>query len=254
MDHGGNTIYLIVLIIIFCILVISFILLNRKKKKKKHRKVSPEIITENKKIIHSLVFPAFLLFCMWFVKFTEMSLQEDFSRYGILPGEIGGLSGIISAPLIHDDFKHLIDNSIPAFLLCFAVFYFYRELSYRIFLIIYLGTGLLVWLIGRDAYHIGASGLIYGFASFLFFSGVASGNPNLLAISLLVTFLYGSMIWGILPYDYHISWESHLMGGITGFVLAILYHKKGPEPKKYSWEDEEEDYSSESSDRDQVVK
>ena len=104
---------------------------------------------------------------------------------------------------------------------------------------------MLVWIVGRDAYHIGASGLIYGFAAFLFFSGVIRKNINLLAISLLVIFLYGSLIWGILPYDYRISWESHLMGGFTGVAVAFFYRDKGPERKKYSWEEEEEEQEQE---------
>jgi membrane associated rhomboid family serine protease len=182
-----------------------------------------------------------------------MILRGDFSRFGIFPGELKGLPGIISAPFIHADFKHLIDNSIPFFLLSLAIFYFYREIAYRIFIITYFTTGFLVWLIGRDAYHIGASGLIYAFASFLFFSGIIRQNVNLLAISLLVIFLYGGMIWGILPYDYKISWESHLMGGITGFVLAMIYRDKGPERKKYSWEEEEEASSSEFDENENII-
>ncbi|MCK4920530.1 MAG: rhomboid family intramembrane serine protease, partial [Bacteroidales bacterium] len=122
------------------------------------------------------------------------------------------------------------DNSIPVFFLSLALFYFYREVSYQVFFLSYLSTGLLVWLVGREAYHIGASGIIYSLAAFLFVSGILRKNRNLLAISLLVTFLYGSMIWGLLPYDYKISWESHLMGAITGVALAFIYRKYGPEP------------------------
>jgi len=161
-------------------------------------------------------------------------------RYGLFPLKIKGLLGILTSPLIHADFKHLADNSVPLFFLSLAIFYFYREIAYKIFFIIYFVSGILVWFVGREAYHIGASGLIYGFASFLFVSGVLRKNVSLLAISLLVTFLYGSLVWGILPYDYKISWESHLMGAVTGIVLAVLYRDKGPEREKYSWETEEE--------------
>jgi membrane associated rhomboid family serine protease len=197
-------------------------------------------MNEKKKFYHSLIFPAFFLFLIWFIRFTEVGLEVSFVRYGVFPQKWNGLLGILTSPLIHANLKHLADNSVPVFVLSLAIFYFYREIAYKIFFIIYFVSGLLVWFVGREAYHIGASGLIYGFASFLFFSGVIRKNINLLAISLLVIFLYGSLIWGILPYDYQISWESHLMGAITGIAVAVLYRDQGPERKKYSWEDEEE--------------
>jgi membrane associated rhomboid family serine protease len=195
---------------------------------------------EKKKFYHSLVFPAFFLFLIWFIRFTEVGMEMSLVRYGVFPQKWYGLIGILTAPLIHADIKHLVDNSVPLFVLSLAIFYFYREIAYRIFFIVYLVSGFLVWIVGREAYHIGASGLIYGFAAFVFFSGVLRKNINLLAISLLVIFLYGSMIWGILPYDYQISWESHLMGAITGTALAVVYRKQGPVREKYSWEKEEE--------------
>jgi membrane associated rhomboid family serine protease len=195
---------------------------------------------EKKKFYHSLVFPLFFLFLIWFTRFTEVGLEVSFVQFGVFPHKWHGLIGILTAPLIHADIKHLFDNSVPVFVLSLAIFYFYREIAYRIFFIVYLVSGFLVWIVGREAYHIGASGLIYGFAAFLFFSGVLRKNINLLAISLLVTFLYGSLIWGILPYDYQVSWESHLMGGLTGIFLAAYYRKQGPERKKYSWEEDEE--------------
>jgi membrane associated rhomboid family serine protease len=195
---------------------------------------------EKRKFYHSLIFPSFFLFLIWFVRFAEVGLQLSFVKFGVYPQEWHGLFGILTAPLIHADLKHLADNSVPVFVLSLAIFYFYREIAYKIFFFVYLVSGMLVWIVGREAYHIGASGLIYGFASFVFFSGVLRKNVNLLAISLLVIFLYGSLIWGILPYDYQISWESHLMGAITGALLALYYRNEGPERQKYSWEEEPE--------------
>lgn len=198
-------------------------------------------MNEKKIFYHSLIFPAFFLFLIWFIRFTEIGLDVSFVKYGVFPQKWNGLLGIITSPLIHADFKHLADNSVPVFVLSLAIFYFYREIAYRIFFLIYLVSGFLVWIVGREAYHIGASGLIYGFAAFIFTSGAIRKNINLLAISLLVIFLYGSLIWGILPYDYKISWESHLMGALTGITMAVIYRAKGPERDKYSWEDESED-------------
>ena len=116
---------------------------------------------------------------------------------------------------------------------------FYRKSSYKVILIIYIGTGLLDWLFARKAYHIGASGIIYGFVAFLFFSGIIRRDTRAIALALLVTFLYGSLIWGILPLDSGISWESHLFGSIMGIFCAFLYKKSDP-AIKYEWEYEDD--------------
>jgi membrane associated rhomboid family serine protease len=196
---------------------------------------------EKRRFIHSLVFPSVFLLLIWMVKFFEVSMELDFVSGGVMPRKLSGLPGIIFSPLIHSDWKHLIDNSIPTFILSFALFYFYREISYRIFFMIYFFGGILLWIIGREAYHIGASGIIYGLATFLFTSGVIRKVINLMAISLLVVFLYGSLVWGLLPFDYQVSWEGHLTGALVGVALAFLYRDQGPEPYTPSWEREEEE-------------
>jgi membrane associated rhomboid family serine protease len=197
-------------------------------------------LTEKKRLKYSLLFPSFFIFTIWMVKISEVALDLDFSYLGIYPHQIKGLIGIITSPLIHQGFAHLFDNSVPLFFLSVAIFYFYRGISYRIFFIIYIVTGLLVWISGRSAYHIGASGLVYGYASFLFFSGIIRNNINLLAISLLIAFLYGSLIWGIFPFKSEISWESHLMGTVTGLAMAWIYRKEGPQTPKPDFGEEEE--------------
>lgn len=188
---------------------------------------------------HSLFFPSLFLLLIWMVKIVEYTLHLNFVEYGLFPLEWKGLRGILLSPLIHGSFKHLFNNSVPILVLGIALFYFYRELAYRIFFLIYLMSGLWLWFFGRQAYHIGASGLVYGLASFLFFSGIFRRYYRLMAISLLVVFLYGSLIWGVFPILEHISWEAHLMGGIAGLILAVFYKNQGPQRPKYSWEIEE---------------
>ncbi len=161
--------------------------------------------------------------------------------YGIYPRRLDGLIGILTSPLIHGSLNHIIDNSIPLFFLSLAVFYFYNKVAYSVFFLTYFFNGITVWLFARSAYHIGASGLVYGFGSFLFFSGIIRQNINLLAISLLVVFLYGSMVWGIFPYQVDVSWESHFLGGLIGFILSFVYRKEGPQMIKHKWEEEEDD-------------
>jgi membrane associated rhomboid family serine protease len=200
---------------------------------------------EKKRFIYSLIFPLFFLFIIWNVKFIEIILKLDFTFLGIFPLKVKGLIGIITAPLIHSDFEHLIANSIPILILGSGLFYFYNKVAYKVFFLSYLIANLWIWLGARQAYHIGASGLVYSFASFLFFSGIFSKNMRMVAISLLVVFLYGSMIWGVLPIQPHISWESHLMGGIAGMILAIYFKNSGPKRKVYSWELEDDDLDDE---------
>ena len=189
----------------------------------------------------SLVFPAIFLLLLWLIKLIETGLDLNFAFWGIYPLKLKGLKGILLSPLVHADFKHLINNSIPLFILSVSVFYFYSKVAFRVFFLIYLMVGIWVWFGGRPAYHIGASGLVYGFASFLFFSGIIRNHISLMAISLLVVFLYGGMIWGVFPIYEKVSWESHMLGSIAGFFLAVYYRHEGPQKPEYFWEDEEDE-------------
>jgi membrane associated rhomboid family serine protease len=160
---------------------------------------------------------------------------------GILPRDMIGILGIISGPIVHANFSHLLSNTMPLLILGWTIFFFYSKVSYKSFIVIYVLTGLLVWLFAREVYHIGASGIVYGLVSFLFFSGIFRRDNKSIAIALIVTFLYGGIIWGVLPGQKGISWESHLFGGIAGIITAFIFRKIDP-PKQYDWEDEEDDF------------
>jgi len=195
---------------------------------------------EKKRFMYSLVFPGFFLLLLWAVKFFEISMELSFVEGGVYPRKWSGLQGILFSPLIHGDWKHLLDNSGPVFLLSLALSYFYRDIAYKIWGLIYLLGGILLWGVGREAYHIGASGLIYGLAAFLFLSGLIKKVRSLTAISLLVVFWYGSMVWGLLPFDYDVSFEAHISGAVSGLVLAVIYRDQGPEPERSELDDEDE--------------
>lgn len=197
------------------------------------------MMDDKKKFITSLIFPVGFVFLLWIIKISEIIFNLNFTALGILPRSVVGIPGIFLSPLIHANLKHLFSNSLPILFLGTGIIYFYRKSSYKVILIIYLGTGLLDWLFARKAYHIGASGIIYGFVSFLFFSGIIRRDTRAIALALLVTFLYGSLIWGILPLDSGISWESHLFGSVMGIFTAFLYKKSDP-AIKYEWEYEDD--------------
>lgn len=185
-----------------------------------------------------ILYPLLFVFMAWIVFWIETRFKVNLNYLGINPKEIEGLRGIIFSPFIHSSLKHLFNNSIPLVVLGTALFYFYRNIRWKIFLLGFLFTGLLTWLIGRPALHIGGSGIVYMLASFLFFKGVMSKQYQLIALALVVVFLYGGLLWYLFPIDPAISWEGHLSGFLVGFVLALLFRRNPIENKKFEWEKE----------------
>lgn len=193
-----------------------------------------------KRFYLSIVFPMIFIIVIWLIFILDLSLDLDLFYWGLYPRKLSGLWGILFSPLLHGSLKHIIANTIPIFVLSTGLFYFYRDLAFRVLVLSYLATGVLVWCFGRPSYHIGASGLIYALAGFLFFSGVLRRHVGLMAISLIIVFQYGSLVWGIFPLEEKVSWEGHLMGLISGVILAIFYRHKGPQLDKFPWELEDE--------------
>ncbi len=194
--------------------------------------------------IETLVYPGLLLVIMWLLFWADHLFNLDLYKFGVLPRTVEGLRGIIFMPLIHSEkeIAHIVNNSIPTAFLLGALIFFYREVALKVFVISWLMTGILVWIYAQNkgAYHIGMSGIIYALAGFLFTSGVIRKFLPLQAISMFVAFMYGGMIWGIFPMEEKISWEGHLMGLITGIILAFYYKKLGPTSPKYRYEIEKE--------------
>jgi len=184
------------------------------------------------------IIPFFLLVVVWFIFFMNQSFHLHLNELGIFPRTISGLQGVVFSPFLHSDLNHILNNSLPLLILSTALIYFYREVSLKVLAYGVLLSGILTWIIGRDSYHIGASGLIYVLVSFIFFKGLRTQYYRLMALSMAVVLLYGGMIWYVFPeVDYTISWEGHLAGMITGFVFAIRF--KTPDYVKdiqYDWE------------------
>jgi membrane associated rhomboid family serine protease len=199
-----------------------------------------------KKFIFSSVLPVLLLLIpLFFVKIIETTYNLSFTQWGILPRQISGLSGIIFSPFIHGNWSHLINNAIPFLIMGVAIFYFYKEIAWKTFFWIWLMQGVWTWVAARSSFHIGASGILYGLFGFLLLSGILRMNKALLIISLLVVFEYGSMVWGIFPVKYEVSWESHLWGFAAGLVLAFIFKKQGLQKEEYTWEEEDNDSENE---------
>ena len=166
-------------------------------------------------------------------------------------------------PFLHSqkDFSHLINNSIPTFILLSTLIYFYREIAIYVVLFLWIGGGFLLWYIAENtgSYHIGMSGVIYGLFGFILISGFIRKYLPLQAIALFVAFAYGSLVWGLLPTKAGISWEGHLAGILVGVTTAIAFRKKGPKPPKYQYEIEEDmgieppDYEEEYNEKRRII-
>ena len=202
--------------------------------------------TVEKRRMRIAFIPTIVLVCLlWLIFILDSSLQLHLYRHGIYPLETKGLLGIVLSPFIHQSAKHLFSNTIPLIVLMWCLYYFYSQIANKTLLLMWLLSGLLTWAIGREAYHIGASGVIYSLSFFLFFSGLFRRHIPLMAISLIVAFMYGSTVWNMFPWSVHlnanVSWEGHLAGGISGFLLAIIFKKHGPQKPVKVWDDEDDE-------------
>jgi membrane associated rhomboid family serine protease len=205
--------------------------------------------TEKRRLLLSMLIPFLLVSFTLLIRVAEVIFEADFCFLGIFPRKISSLAGIITSPFIHSGFRHLFNNALPLLILGTALFYLYSQVAFRVLFRIMLLTGLAVWMTGRPAWHIGASGIVYGLASFLFVSGIIRRHIPLMGLSLLVAFLYGEMVWGIFPgFRIDISWESHMLGAAAGLLLAIWYRAEGPQRPVPFYEKEEENDEHEEND------
>jgi membrane associated rhomboid family serine protease len=171
--------------------------------------------------------PVLYVLSIWIIYWIEIQFSFNFNKFGVYPRTLKGFRGVFFTHFIHGDISHLFNNSIPLFVLLSSLFYFYKEVAYKVLFFGAFFTGLLTWVIARDSYHIGASGVVYVLFSFVFFSGIIRKHFRLVALSLIVIFLYGSMIWYVLPIKEGVSWEGHLSGFFTGLFFAVIYKGKG---------------------------
>lgn len=195
-------------------------------------------------LTESFVYAFLLLIGMWLVFWAQQLFEFPFHEYGVLPKTVEGLKGILFMPMIHAprDVNHILNNSFPTFVLLATIIYFYRDIALKVIVILWLGTGLLLWAYATNngAYHIGMSGVIYAMVGFVFTSGVVRKYLPLQAISLFVVFAYGNLIWGIFPIKASISWEGHFMGLVIGFIVALIYRKESVQRPKFQFEIEKE--------------
>jgi len=204
---------------------------------------------ETRCLVYAATYPSVFILILLLVQLCDGLYGLELYRYGNYPLDISQLYGPFLQPLFHSGFDHLGSNAVPLFILMWSLFYFYGDVAFAAYAWIWVGSGLFTWFIGRPSYHIGASGLIYGLLFFLFFSGIFRKIRELMALSVLLVFLYGSIVWGMLPVAQLIepdaSWEGHLSGAFTGLLVAVYFRNHPPQRKVEPEPDtEDEDHYS----------
>lgn len=202
---------------------------------------APFIDHGRRRLLTALIPVVLVLGLVWIVFIADGWFHLDLHRFGIRPREVSGLIGVLAAPFLHANWDHIAGNSLSALVLGWLLVYFYPRQSFRVLVFCWLVGGFWVWLFARPSYHIGASGVIYGMASFLFFSGVVKRHLAHAGVSFMIMALYGGWIWGVLPIEPEKSWESHLAGGVVGALMSWFYRNVPPAhvPPPLELQDEE---------------
>jgi len=190
---------------------------------------------------------------LWLIQLSNWVLDLGPGELGVRPREWSGLFGVLFAPLMHGGFEHLLANSPPLLVLGTAMLYLYPQSSLRVLPAVYLGPGIAVWLFGRSSVHLGASGLVYGLVGYILVAGLIRRDRRAIAASLLVSFMYGALVWGVFPIRSGVSWETHLAAAVIGVILAIgLRRLDVPPRRRYTWEDEAEEAQQGETDVDRI--
>jgi membrane associated rhomboid family serine protease len=171
----------------------------------------------------SIRFPFVAVLVLWLIHLHQNIDHWDPAQYGIMSRRIWGIPGVITGPMVHGSWQHLISNTFPFFVLSALSIYFYRKVAMRAFWMIYFMTGISVWLFARPVSHIGASGIVYGLVSFIFWNGVFRRSLRSIILALVVMLVYSGMFMGVLPDQEGISWESHLLGSIAGIFASFWF-------------------------------
>jgi len=181
---------------------------------------------ETKRFIRRLGFPLGFVGVIFVIHLLQAILNLDLRRLGVFPREVDGLPGILTGPLIHGSWEHLFSNSVSFIMLGAVLFWFYPRIALRSIIWLYLLSGFGIWISGQpNSYHIGASGIVYGMVSLVFWSGVFRRNVKSIVLALIILVMYAGFFEGIVPGKEGISWEGHLSGAIAGILLAFVYRR-----------------------------
>ncbi|KGJ95700.1 rhomboid family intramembrane serine protease [Thalassotalea sp. ND16A] len=192
---------------------------------------------------NSIAISTIFVLVLWWLKLCEMMFGLNFQQLGVYPLTASGIIGIVTGPLIHGSWQHVISNTLPILLLGSFLLYGYPKSRWWTLAIIWIVSGLGVWLFGRESYHLGASGLAHGMFFYLFISGILRRDKRSSALMMVAFYMYGGMLLSILPREQWISFEYHLFGALSGAFCALVFRHWDPKPKRkvYSWEGQEDE-------------
>ena len=195
-------------------------------------------MAQNNPLRNAVLGAASFAVLLWGLKLYELVLGVDLYQLGVYPRAQSGLLGIVTAPLIHGSWQHVIGNTLPIVLLGSMLIYGYPKSRFWAISGIWLLSGAGVWLFARQSYHFGASGLAHGMFFYLFVGGILRRDKRSAALLMLAFYLYGGMLLTILPRDPTVSFESHLFGAMAGAVCAYAFRNWDPKPsrQRYHWE------------------
>ena len=188
--------------------------------------------SESQRFAYSFLPGTLFVALIWLISLLAYLTGVDLTWLGVLPRKFFGLVGVFTGPLIHSGLIHLLSNSFPLVLLSGFILFLHRAVALRVFIFVYLGSGLITWFIGRNAYHVGASGVVYGLAGYLLLNGLLRRDRAGLAVALAILFLYGGLFYGLFPVEERISWEGHLGGLVAGGLAALLYGESKEKPAR----------------------
>ncbi|MFC3551981.1 rhomboid family intramembrane serine protease [Lysobacter cavernae] len=188
-------------------------------------------------------FNASLAFVLLLAAVFSAQGSFDVAAWTVQPWSLGGLRGLLTAPLLHGSFEHLAANAIALLMLGTLAGGLYPRATLRALPLIWLGSGLGAWLLGDPgSQHLGASGLSHGLMFLVFVLGLLRRDRPSIAAAMMAFMFYGGMLLTILPREPGVSWQAHLGGAAAGVLAAWLFRRADPlaPRKRYSWEDEDE--------------
>jgi membrane associated rhomboid family serine protease len=168
----------------------------------------------------------YLVAMLWIVEFVNLLFDHQFCRYGIFPRTPQGLVGIPFSPFLHAGVVHLFLNTGPLIVLGGLILMTGRAIFIRSTVFIILMGGLGLWLVGRPAYHVGASALIFGYFGFILAKGIFDRRMRSFFFAMVAIAAYGGLFWGLLPAASYVSWEGHACGFIAGILAAWIDRRK----------------------------
>lgn len=198
---------------------------------------------DNTRLKQSILYTLCFIGILWCIKSAQILFNLNLSGLGLVPLHAMGLVGIITAPLIHGSLEHLFNNTFAILILTSFLYYGYPKSWWKVIGLVWILSGIGVWLLAREASHIGASGLTHGMFFFMFVVSIFRRDKSSVAIMMIAFLLYGGMTMTIFPREEGTSFEYHFFGAIAGVFAALIWRNNDPKPQveRYEWEGQDDD-------------